>query len=352
MRRHTFALSILIVSLATLIGAIAPRAALAQTGQRCFAETGFCIEGRIREFWERNGGLPVFGLPIGPQGEEQIEGRPLQVQWFERNRLELHPENQRPYDVQIGRLGADRLEQQERDWFSFPKSEPREGCRFFAETGHNVCGAILAAWRAKGLDLDGRRGVSEAESLALFGLPLSDEQDEILADGKSYTVQWFERARVEIHPENQAPYNVLLGLLGTELRGIAPRPPEPPPAPQPADKAILNTAAGPLRIDGVELSDRFPPGCNPNSFTCDRAAPGYQILIVWLAPADGRAPGDVRNLFDASRDVYISWDANSREKRYTGGLLSGRLVMAFTPPAGLRTFTLVWPGNQPIAIEP
>jgi hypothetical protein len=30
-------------------------------------------------------------------------------------------------------------------------------------------------------------------------------------------VQWFERARFELHPENQPPYNVLFGLLGNEV---------------------------------------------------------------------------------------------------------------------------------------
>ena len=36
-------------------------AASAQADQRCFPETGFCISGRIRQFWEQNGGLSVFG---------------------------------------------------------------------------------------------------------------------------------------------------------------------------------------------------------------------------------------------------------------------------------------------------
>jgi Cu-Zn family superoxide dismutase len=191
--------------------------AQAQQDERCFTETSYCISGRIREFWEQNGGLAVFGLPIGPQQEETIEGNPLQVQWFERARLELHPENARPYDVLLGRLGADRLAQQARDWFTFPKSEAQEDCRYFPETGHNVCGAILTAWRANGLEFDGRSGKSEAENLALFGLPLSDQQPETI-EGKEYTVQWFERARFELHPENQPPYDVLLGRLGVEVR--------------------------------------------------------------------------------------------------------------------------------------
>jgi hypothetical protein len=52
-------------------GHMAPAAA--QSGERCFAETGYCASGRIREFWEQNGGLPVFGLPITPLQPETIE---------------------------------------------------------------------------------------------------------------------------------------------------------------------------------------------------------------------------------------------------------------------------------------
>ena len=39
-------------------------------------------------------------------------------------------------------------------------------------------------------------------------------QDVSLTDGKTYTMQYFERAVFEMHPENQAPYDVLLSLLG------------------------------------------------------------------------------------------------------------------------------------------
>ena len=210
---YTLCVTLLALAATTLL----PRAA-AQPQERCFPETGFCISGPIRAFWERNGGLPIFGYPIGPQQVQVVEGRMLQVQQFERTRLELHPENPPPYDVLMGRLGADRLAQEGRDWERFPKSEPRAACRFFAETGHNLCGAFLAYWRAGGLELDGQPGFSEAESLALFGLPLSDEQREPLADA-TYTVQWFERARFELHPE-LGPDVVLLGLLGSEI-GVA-----------------------------------------------------------------------------------------------------------------------------------
>ncbi len=186
-----------------------------QTDERCFAETGQCISGRIRAYWEQNNGLRVFGYPITAQREEVIEGESITLQWFERNRLELHPQNDPPYDVLLGRLGADQMA---RLLISPQQPDtPRPGCQFFVQTGFNVCDDMLVAWQANGLELDDVAGSSFTESLALSGLPLSREIELELADGKTYTVQYFERSRFERHPENAAPYNVLFGLLGNEL---------------------------------------------------------------------------------------------------------------------------------------
>jgi dipeptidyl aminopeptidase/acylaminoacyl peptidase len=197
-----------------------------------FPETGFQVCGRLLEYWQQNDGLRVFGLPIGPQQQMTIEGRTFQAQWFERNRLELHPDNAPPYDVLLGRLGVDTLEHHGRDWHTFPASAALADCRFFPETRQNVCGAFLRAWRANGLELDGKRGTSEAESLALFGMPLGEPQQELLSDGQWHTVQWFERTRFELHPQNAPPYDVLFGLLGNELQTPTIAPPgTPTPAP-------------------------------------------------------------------------------------------------------------------------
>jgi thermitase len=182
-------------------------------GTRYFPETGHTLGGAFRAFWEQNGGLTVFGFPISQEFQENG----LLVQYFERHRMEFHPENGPPYNVLLGRAGADTLTQQGRDWQTFARSGAQDGCRFFPETGQSVCGNILRAWRASGLEFDGRPGTSEAESLALFGLPLSGPIVETLGDGRQYTVQWFERARFEIHPENPPPYDVLLGLLAGDL---------------------------------------------------------------------------------------------------------------------------------------
>ena len=51
-----------------------------------------------------------------------------------------------------------------------------------------------------------------------FGYPITEEfQEKTTTDGKTYLVQYFERVRFEWHPENQPPYDVLLGHLAREM---------------------------------------------------------------------------------------------------------------------------------------
>ncbi|MBC8076391.1 MAG: cellulase family glycosylhydrolase, partial [Chloroflexales bacterium] len=128
---------------------------------------------------------------------------------------------------------------------SFPRSDAQPGCRFFAETGQNACAPFLAAWRRYGLEL-GDAGVSERESLALFGLPLSPAQAETLNDGRQYTVQWFERARFEDHGAE----GVLLGLLGRESQGNSAAPA--PAAPQPSAADLQ--PGGFIKAEGDKLT--------------------------------------------------------------------------------------------------
>lgn len=232
-------------ALVLALGAMPANHAQAQT-RLCFAEVPDCVEGRFAEYWQQNGGLPVFGLPIGPARVEAVSGGQFLVQPFERNRFELHPENARPYDVLLGRLGDDRLRQLGRPWESEPKAptNSQAGCQFFGETGHLVCEPFLGYWRSNGLNIDGRRGFTAAESLALFGLPLTEARLETASNGQQYLSQWFERARFELHPE-VGPNVVLLGLLGREI-GSAPPVAQPPTTPTQPAPASCNDVPDPV----------------------------------------------------------------------------------------------------------
>jgi hypothetical protein len=85
---------------------------------------------------------------------------------------------------------------------AFPSAADRW---YVPETAHSLSGRFLQYWQTTG-------------GLALYGYPISEPLTEPSAtDGKPYTVQYFERARFEYHPENKPPFDVLLGLLGRQL---------------------------------------------------------------------------------------------------------------------------------------
>ena len=234
-RRTLLAATALI--LLSLLSIPSTQPAFAQSEQ-CFPQTNQCISGRFRQYWEQNGGLAVFGYPISAPREEpnQDTGQSYLTQWFERNRFELHPENAAPYDVLLGRLGDARLRQLDRDWQELPRDDVRQaGCLWFQQTQFNLCDTsaetgvsvqtgFMTYWQTHGLkdpklDAYGR-------SLALFGLPLTRPRMETNASGDNVLTQWFERARMEFHPDNPAGFKVLLGLLGNEVS--MPGQPQPP----------------------------------------------------------------------------------------------------------------------------
>jgi beta-lactamase class A len=161
-----------------------------------FPETGFTVSGKFLAYWQEYGGLAQFGFPITAPFEQQLaDGNTYTVQYFERARFELHPENDPPHDVELGQFGrilhpAD----------SAVDADP-QAAQYFSETGHNVYSLFDGYWQAHG-------------GLAQFGYPISEPFQQQLANGQTYTVQYFERARFEYHPNNDPPYDVLLGQFG------------------------------------------------------------------------------------------------------------------------------------------
>ncbi len=181
---------------------------------RFFAETQHTIRGIFKQHWETHGEVPIFGFPISEEFVERDDsGHEYIVQYFERHRFELHPTNPAPYNVQISRLGDLVLQSRGWDWVTFPRSAPRAGCLFFADTGYTVCEPFLSYWRSNGIEFDGLPGKSFAESIALFGQPLTEPQLEEVSPGVIVKAQWFERARLEDHGSS----GILLGRLSDEL---------------------------------------------------------------------------------------------------------------------------------------
>ncbi len=174
-----------------------------QEGVQYFSQTGHTLRGSFLTYWRQYGGLYQFGYPLTEEFFEEVgpDHKQYQVQYFERNRFELHPENAgTPYEVLLGTLSRDFHTQ---DPPAQRLSDP--AASYFPETGHNLSGKFLDYWHAHG-------------GLSINGFPITEAQMERSTNGKEYLVQWFERSRMELHPENVGtPYEVLLGLLGRQL---------------------------------------------------------------------------------------------------------------------------------------
>ncbi|MFW6075274.1 MAG: polysaccharide deacetylase family protein, partial [Chloroflexota bacterium] len=86
----------------------------AQSDASCtfFPQTGHRLCHGFKGYWERFGGLAIYGYPISEEFREvnPDTGETYVVQYFERQRFEWHPgEWPERYDVMLGRLGAQAL---------------------------------------------------------------------------------------------------------------------------------------------------------------------------------------------------------------------------------------------------
>jgi hypothetical protein len=154
------------------------------------------IDIRFKARWERGGGLRIYGLPLTLP---QTQSSGVIIQYFERVRFEYHPENEgTEYVVLLGLMGV------ELGFQEAPQPAPTnaaDGAWYFTATGHTISPAFRAFWTDRG-------------GLYTFGYPIG----QAFKDSNGRLVQYFERTRLELHPENAgSEYEILLGLLGEEL---------------------------------------------------------------------------------------------------------------------------------------
>ncbi len=189
------------------IPALAPVSTFPFDASRQDFATGYTLRGPFLDFWNKHGGLRQFGLPITRELIEKLDdGKEYVIQYTERARFEYHPENDAASKVQLGLLG-DKLAEGRQNEQPFQRTPAMANpvATYFGETGHNMAASIGDYWKKYG-------------GLPVFGYPISEQfSEQSPTDGKTYMVQYFERNRLEYHPENANPqYKVLLGLLGTQ----------------------------------------------------------------------------------------------------------------------------------------
>ncbi len=63
-------------------------------GEVFFPETSHTLSGIFLRFWQKRGGIPIFGFPISEPMDEvsQADGQTYRAQYFERARFEYHPD--------------------------------------------------------------------------------------------------------------------------------------------------------------------------------------------------------------------------------------------------------------------
>ena len=324
-------LSVLGLLLATLVAGARPATAASPPAQVYFTQTGHTVGYGFLDAWLQGGGLPIFGYPL----TDEMRENGLTVQYFERAVFEYHPDASPGWTVELRRLGADAVagHQGEGPFQPLPATTGSDAsCTFYAPTGHRLCFGFQSFWQAHG-------------GLPVFGYPISEEFPERNPDtGQTYTVQYFERARFEYHPENPPGWQVELGRLGAAAATAAQV--DVSPAPQPGgvpayDPALWSSATGPV---SVQLAVSFHAQQDPN--WCDPAdlQTWLQFDGVPLPPGDDHAVQ--ASLWDyeiAHNDGFslAQWSASPYAVAATFDHLSGRTDIgdaAFTSvdPAGVR----------------
>ncbi len=164
-----------------------------------FNETGHNVANAFLKAFKALGGVDVLGFPR----TEAMSYQGKTIQFFQRAVMEYHPEAAgTPGEVGLRLLGSDLT--QGRNFAAGSPGAADAAHQFFPQTGHTVANAFLAFLNAHG-------------GPGVLGYPISEEMPDQLADGAIHQVQWFQRARLEYHPElSGKPGEVSLGLLGDE----------------------------------------------------------------------------------------------------------------------------------------
>ena len=194
---------ILLLSLLCLASGLGWQSTSAQPeGEKFFEQTGHHVSGDFfRFYFSVPNPAELYGYPISVVFRDATTQ--LIVQYFEKVRFELHPENPISSRVVVSKLG----EYMYSPGAASPVPKSYAACRTIHPTDFRVCYDFLNFFKANG-------GVKQ------FGLPISNF--ELHGDR---IVQYFERARFEWHPELPFGKRVVLTDLGRQyfhLRGENP----------------------------------------------------------------------------------------------------------------------------------
>jgi hypothetical protein len=159
-----------------------------------FPQTLHTVRTPFVEYFVSTGGLSQYGFPITDDYVDPATG--LLIQYFEKARLEWHPGNPDPYKVQLGLLADEMGKRQPPIPVTKIPAPNDPSCSHFVATGHTLCMQFRDFWNANG-------------GLDRFGYPITEYTIE-----NGFLVQYFQRARLEWHPEKPDGQRVQVAALG------------------------------------------------------------------------------------------------------------------------------------------
>ncbi len=261
MHKHLANRVLMLVAAIITVAQLSITASMARSPQagetsRTFPETGKTVSGKFLTYWDTHGGLAQQGYPISSELQEisDTDGKVYTVQYFERAVFELHPELAgTQYEVLLSLLGNFSYAKKYQSMGGAPGQQPNReaGSVFSTQTGKRLGGLFLQYWQTHG-------------GLAQQGFPISDEfMEKSDLDGKTYRVQYFERAVFEYHPENKPPFNVLLSQLGTYRYRDTHNGPTPSAQPTPLPEGTAAPTSSPATTPEARPTDTVEPTNTP-----------------------------------------------------------------------------------------
>lgn len=313
--RRRWAVSLLVLVAGLLLGAMPAPAAEAQS-KAYFPQTGHFLGGAFRAYWERNGGVEIFGYPVSEEFVQSRDGRV--AQWFERARFELNVVNNQAV-VSLGLVGREYLSATGQ---GFPPvaAVRAPGLRYFPETGHTLRGEFRNYWERRG-------------GLGSFGYPVSEELVQRLDDGRNYLVQYFERGRFELVGSRVRLATLGSALVPCQLRvGLPASAPPGGPVPEGDPKSCAS-------LPGAEGTRAYPDPAAPGT-TMGFEARGYQRgeeVALWLNLPNGSTRAlPYRAIADSDGVILIGFRTQANDPVGTWSIVGQGLRSKVTRVAAFR----------------
>ena len=275
------------------------------------------VRGEFLKFFRENGELEIFGFPMTEAF--LFDGRI--VQYFQRARMELHPENEEPNRVRLSPLADELAGKLNLDTGPMPEplsvspGDPSQ--RHFPETGHAVGEPFLRYFDAHG-------------GVRIFGNPITEA---VRQEGR--LVQYFQNMRLDYYPERPSGQQVQPADLG--------------------DVHFLLTGMDPGLRKGVKAIAAATPGSSagPAELRLDAhvarpyaASPEQQVLHVYVTDQDGHS---VEN---AAVEFTVQYPGSPRLYKMPLTNEEGHTSMSFPLepiPAGQKLMILVTASSGAVA---